>query len=366
MNSEAMFDHGAITIGDMAIGAFLGTFSFVGDERERMIKSCKKLWSHVLSECPGVKPFGLYRFDLVPHFANADKSVEGDIGALSIGGVYEINGHAPECIAASSVMRHKLPKVNCFDAVKKVAMYLSKYFGSNTIAFVVGYKSSTKYHWYKYFVNDLIAHGVNVVIMSEREVMLNAPDIVWRWGDARKDGESHYSQEFVDWLFEQDKSIVFNAILEPEKDVSNKKFLLQSTDPFVSELIGKNRSLTEESIWWSVDENSHCNLIVKPDGGASGNDIVFGECHYETTWIDKLRELLTQNVSYSLWETRWLPCVHIAGQRLAIDINPAFWVDGEKIEYLYTIIRVDNYATYRHDRKTINVAKGAGIAGLIE
>ena len=152
--------------------------------------------------------------------------------------------------------------------------------------------------------------------------------------------------------------------MSPNEDVSDKSLLLSSDDPLVSMLVGDNRGLDSETVWWSVDDMPDKKFVVKPNRGASGRDVYFSEKYSTIDWIELLRKTCVSNEDHSLWEAKWLPEINLAGENLAIDINPAFWVDRDKIEYLYTIIRLDKYPRYKERRK-MNVAEGAGIAGLI-
>ncbi|PID52628.1 MAG: hypothetical protein CR972_00955 [Candidatus Moraniibacteriota bacterium] len=367
-NSDSVLDDNKIRIGNMRIGMFTGSFVLEDCERDRVIKTCKKIWRHLRRERRyGVDPMGLHRFDLVPAFARSDDLVAENLGGLYIKGIYEVNGHSPECLAAASMIRHHYPHIPCVNAAEIVAERILDVYGDVPIAFVVGQGSALKASWYQYLVNDLVAAGLNITIMTPKEVMKKKMKHMWRWGDARINGENDYvfSRGFVEWLHTQNEHIIFNRVLRTEDDVTNKSLLLSSSDPDVAILLGENRPLDNNSIWWSVDQHDHQRLMAKPDGGSSGKGLIFGEQHPTTAWIDELQKVLKGGKQkYSLWETQWLPSVTIDGEDFAIDFNPAFWIDGDDIEYLYTIIRVDFYERYRQERK-INVSQGAGIAGLI-
>jgi hypothetical protein len=362
-NRKKMFDYASLSIGKLPVGAFLGGFSLADSERENMIRVCERIWQHLRIRCPKSSPFGLYRFDLVPKF-NSSKTRNDCIGELDIAGVYELNGHSPECLAAASVMRAFLPEIPCVNAAAIVVAKIKEIFGNEKIAFVVGHKSSLKHYWYQFLVNDLKEAGLRIDVMSPEKVMAEKPAFIWRWGDISSNGNGQYSNCFNEWLFNQKNSFVFNAILAPHEDVSDKSLLLCSDDLLVSELVGNNRPLNLDTMWWSVDNVlSKMQFVVKPDRGASGRDVYFSEKHFTTEWIELLQAICKNKEEYSLWEAKWLPKITVAGKEFAIDINPAFWVDGDKIDYLYTIVRLDEYQRYEKRRK-MNVAKGAGIAGL--
>lgn len=361
-STDKMFNRSSLSIGGMPVGAFLGEISLASSERENMIKVCKRIWRHVMDKCPNSHPRGLYRPDLIPKF-NSSKARNGCVGELEIAGVYEINGHSPECLAAASVMRKFLPEIPCVNAAAIVADKVKETFGEE-IAFVVGHKSALKHHWYSFLVKDLKEAGLRIKVMSQNDVMNKRPQRIWRWGDACFGRRGQYKRRFNEWLFEQNDSIVFNAILSPKDDVSDKCLLLSSDDPDMKVLLGNNRPLDSNSIWDSVDVVPRKDLVVKPNRGASGRDVYFSRKYYTTDWIELLLRLYGSGEEYSLWEFKALPAIELAGRKFAIDINPAFWVDGDKIEYLYTIIRLDEYRRYK-ERLKMNVAEGAGIAGII-
>lgn len=364
-NGGSVLDDSKIRIGDMPIGTFTGSFTLTQSERSRVINTCEKIWKHLRQERDGVDPIGLHRFDLVPAFARSNGSITGDLGELYIKGIYEVNGHSPECLAAASMIRYFYPHIPCIDAAGKVAEKITETFGNIEIAFVVGYGSALKASWYEYLVKDLRSSGLDLTIMTPDEVMAKKPAYIWRWGDVRIDGENDYSNgRFTAWLYEQDECVVFNRVLRPHDDVTNKSLLLSSYDPEVAALLGDNRTLDHTSMRWSTEEHEYQALMAKPNGGSSGKGLIFGEHYSMRRWLQKLQHLIEEGLSYSLWQTQWLPAISVGEERLAIDFNPAFWVNGDHLEYLYTIIRIDRYENYRTVRK-INVSKGGGIAGLI-
>ena len=147
-----------------------------------MVETCKHIWQHLRMKCPNSHPQGLYRFDLVPRFNMSDMG-NGCIGHLEIAGVYEVNGHSPECLAAASVMRATLPGISCVNAAAIVAAKIKETLGEKEIAFVVGHKSPLKHHWYKFLVNDLREAGLQIEVMSPEEVVVRKSPLIWRWGD---------------------------------------------------------------------------------------------------------------------------------------------------------------------------------------
>ena len=365
-NGGTVLDNGKISIDGMPIGVFTGSFELGDAERDRIIQTCKKIWRHLRRErVGGVDPVGLHRFDLVPAFSRSNGDA-GYLGELYAKGIYEVNGHSPECLAAASMIRRFYPEIPCVNAAEIVAKKIMAIYGDVPIAFVVGYGSALKASWYHCLAVDLVAAGLNLTTMTPEEVMDKKPLHIWRWGDVREDGENDYKncESFTRWLYEQNECTVFNRVLQPEDDVTNKNLLLSSSDPDIAALLGNNCVLDVDAIHWSTEENQYQSLMAKPDRGSSGKGLVFGEHYSRIGWIRELEFLIKEKFSYSLWQAQWLPAISVGNERLAIDFNPAFWVDGDDIDYLYTIIRADPYDRYRKERK-INVSQGAGIAGLI-
>ncbi len=364
--SGSALNNAKIHIGDVPIGVFTGSFAFEDAERDRMIEACCNIWKHLRTECHAdLDPIGLHRFDLVPGFARSCGSVE-DVGELFIKGIYEVNGHSPECLAAASMIRHYYPDIPCINAAEHVARSITAQYGDVPIAFVVGRGSALKNSWYKYLLRDLSEAGLDITAMTPEEVMYHKPSHVWRWGDARIDGENDYAAHhgFTRWLYAQDECVVFNGVLESHEDITNKRLLLSSSMPSVAALLGDNRVLDENAIHWSTEEHEYQGLMAKPDGGSHGKGLIFGEHYSLRRWREKLENIIAEGLPYSLWQTQWLPAISVGQERLAIDLNPAFWIDGDRMEYLYTIIRIVHYDKYRTVRK-INVSQGGGIAGLI-
>lgn len=362
VTGKRLFDCETVNLRGNNVGIFLGKFSWEKDERAELIQTCRMIWDHLVKRTEAFDFTGLIRFDLVPAFAPSNGT--GSVGHMYTGGVYEINGHSPECIAAAAVLNNFFPELQN-NAVELAAKKILDTFGDEEIAFVAG-SCLIKNEWKKFLIDELKKFGLSLHIMTEKEVMESPPPILWRWGDARlSNGVSHYSPKFTRWLFSQNESFIFNSILSGKNDFSNKMHLLSSDNPNMARLLSDNSSLKRvEDVWWSVDVKDHHNLLLKPNRGASGDGIFFGEDMYASEWIALVQKKL-QEGGYSIWQTNWLPKLSFGKEDIAIDLNPAFWVNNGTIEYLYSIVRVDNYAHYRLEEKKMNVAKGAGIAGIL-
>jgi hypothetical protein len=355
-NGRKLFDY-RTKLGKYKIGAFLGQFCWEDNELESLISLCQKIWKEVYIKAGSPDFMGLVRPDLVPVFSDP---MESSLGRLGIGGIYEINTHSPECLAGISALEEATGQKTVNDPCVIFANKIRDIFGKDEITFVCG-DNLLKREWGDLFFKKLRRIGLNLQRMSSDEVMRENPKLIFRWGDVRIDGPSHFDQKFIEWLKIQKKSTVFNTIPNGV-DLGDKSHLLSSDDMGLACIFGENRLLTsEEDVWWSVDENDrHSSFLVKPNKGASGNDISFGEQMTVTRWIETLRENLGKG-GYSIWQAKWLPKICVDGQELSMDLDPVFWAHGNELEYMYTIVRVDNSGSYQ-ERKTINVAQGAGLA----
>lgn len=355
-------------IGD-PVGLFTGKFSWeTPEEKVDMVAVCERIWGHVGG--PTSNFTGMIRFDLVPQFVGGPDGES--LGILDTRGVYELNAHSPECGPAITSMLAQVPTMCrvCDGVANIIARNMKEAWGDRKISAVVGNSPITQ-DGAQSFIEALRGHGLNIELMTPDEAMAAEPKFVYRLGDARLgNGVSHFDPRFTEWLHQRPRETVINTILEPKKDISRKNLLLTSADAELRTLFGENRALTDQrDIEWSLESEEggrsrHRNLVLKPDGGASGHDIYFGGCHSQSDWEAELNTRLDEGGGWSLWEQKWLPCIAIGGKRLVIDLNPAFWVHDGVLYYMYTILRVDLWDRYRVARR-INVAQGAGLAPVL-
>ncbi|MDD5652031.1 MAG: hypothetical protein PHX98_01385, partial [Candidatus Moranbacteria bacterium] len=324
-NGEEMFNY-KTRLGEYKIGAFLGEFLWENDELFRLIDLCQQIWKEIFVKSGKPNFIGLVRPDLVPGFSNPEGK---SLGKLEVRGIYEINVHSPECLAGISALEHFTGLKTENDPCIVFSDKLKEFFGNSQIAFVCG-NNLLKREWGAIFFAKLKSLGINVRWISPEESMRESPKIIFRWGDARIDGPSHFSPVFVNWLRTQKKSFVFNSVPNGV-DLGDKSFLIKTNDDDLSKIFGINRPLrSEEDIWWSVDENGkHSNFLVKPDKGASGDDIFFGENMISSQWIRILKEKLSSGRKYSLWEAKWLPEVMIGQDSFSMDLDPVFWAEND-------------------------------------
>jgi hypothetical protein len=345
LKNGAPFDTQRLFLGSTPVGVFDAQIELNDVEKKRIIDFCRMIWGHLMNVTGNPEFSGLIRLDLIPEFL--------EDGTINPKGIYEINAHSPECIAVAAALGQKWVIQLLVDQIKKS-------FGDQQIAFVAG-KCAAKDAWGGILFDMLRECGLNIVRMSEREVMSQKPQRVWRWGDTRTEpgDASHFSDEFSSWMLENRSSVIFNTLLPTESDFSRKSHLRSSDNPDVSRVLGENRALKGfRDILWSLWKG-HKGFVIKPDGGASGNDIYFGEKMSALGWAwGSIKSLIRGN--RSIWEARWLP----GRDNYVFDVSPAFWAHNGEIHPLYTLVRVDRLYVYE-ERRTINVAQGAGVAEMI-
>jgi len=359
------FDDQRLRLGEIPIGVFTAQLAYDEGELEGVIDICRRIW-HFLLQASGIVDFhGLIRFDGVPSFVGAN----GDyLGRLMLRALYEVNTNAPECGMASAMFSYKYPDMPSINTAALIALQMNMYQeGKEPIAFVLGtHDCDVKYAWGRIYFQALRAAGLNVCMKTPDEVMRNPPKVLYCVGDVRQHGESQYEERFVRWLMDEFRGTVLNS-LHRDLNLGNKGLLLDAlyrTD--LGYLIGEGSRhlLTQEDINWSLEKVPgglrFDHLVLKPDDGKSGEGVTFGYKEKRTTWRKKVTKArITQQ--YSLWEKQLLPMVNIRGQDLAMDLNPAFWVDVQSgvFEYMYTIARVQPWESYER-QGTNNVATGAG------
>lgn len=360
-----LLDRG-LKIKDMPIKTLNGVFVLEQTEVEMLKNTVFLVWHYILKLAEINSFIGLVRFDLIPEFKKVDDSDKFDLGRLSIKGIYEVNAHSPECAAVVSALHRVAPDLakKQPNAVQRLAQAISEEFGSREIIFVPG-DGLIKNCWGKIFFEDLRRTGLNIVweepdeIMKKNQKKSLDPKIIWRWGDTREKGYSEYSPEFRKFLLSQE--VVFNTV-KMENDLSNKGLLIPNGNAKWDSLVGNNKILSLDSLRWGIENKDW--LVLKPLGGSSGMNIVFGRLSSRRNWKKNLQAALHSKQPFGLFEARWLPRVFIEGSYYAVDINVACWVSNDKIRYLYSIIRIDDWERY-WNKGVINVAQGAAFAGAV-
>ncbi len=338
-----------IPMGNIGINFFDITPKYENNERKKILSLTSDLWKILLKKS-GTKDFaGVVRFDLVPSF---DKD-----NNLDISGVYEVNTGQPECPIAFAQIDEKLKNTNGVRPFKIISKKIENDFGKD-INIMLG-RNKLKDAWGNNFIKLLQEKSnLNVEKVTEEQAKKGIMKPTWRLGDFRLDGESHFSIDFTKWVSQQPNNNFFNTFCLNGNDPGNKKFLLNIDDKNLSKMVGKNKILNKENIEWA--KKNKTNLVMKPNGGASGNGIFFGEHMSSAEWKQTLYKNLNSKVSYGLWEKKKLPSVKIAEKEMTLDLNPVFWAKGDRLEYLYTISRIMNSKKY-NETSLINVAAGGGL-----
>jgi len=346
------------------VGTVNGLVVVTKDEQDEIVRAAEVVWQELSKNSHFFQ--GLVRFDFIPEFSlpkAEEVSWQGyeayDLGSFKIKGIYEVNAHSPECGAAISAFHDSWPDIAKMQpsVADRIGRVIKGVFGKEKIAFCSG-SGPVKDDWGESFKKNLILNGVNLISMTPEEVAKIRPEIIWRWGDAREEGPSEYPEWFIKWLKKYDKGTVFNTI-PFEGDFSDKRHLIPSEEKSLefNSLVGENIFLD-----FNYNVENQENWVLKPFRGSSGNGIVFGRMKDSVDWQVALKESSGCG-NYGLYQARWLPKVIFPdSSEMVFDISPAFWVEGKSLEYLYTLVRADEWENYWR-RGLINIAQGAGIAG---
>jgi hypothetical protein len=329
-----------LPLGHLQVGALRGgCFVINSQEITRIEKYIKNICRSILSPRQLSKITGFFRADLIPKFQD---------GNLSIKGIYEINGKAPECIAASAAWDYYFPDAIHPLITYKLAQQLKRL---GKIYFLQG-GGLLKKSWGDFLFNCLKKDGVDIKKINVSCLEKTKDGTLWIWGDLRENSnynEFSKREEEIILSFIKKNNSYFNTIPQKgEVDLINKKNIPGNF------LVSKNkeRVLNNKNEW-----------VLKPYDGASGKDILFGQLCDENRWK---REVQQMNGHYVASPFHQLPIVKIPNLgEMVIDFNSAFWIEKGQIQYLYSLIRMDRAERYRKTL-TINVAQGGGLAGIVK
>lgn len=368
--SNEVFNFNCLFLEDKPIGIFQGLFFISKKEREHVIQIANMIWRKILKKA-GVKNFvGYIRFDFVPKIKKVSKIEKRVLEVdFEISGIYEINVHSPECASVIAALHRVLPQLRFLQAnpAYLISEAIKKTF-KKTIIFVPG-NGKVKRNFSGYFFDEL-SKFLDIKWMSEEEAMKWVRfenKVLWRWGDARINGSSEYSNRFLRFLLElqSSKRIIFNSVPRSVyEDLGNKIYLIPESEKgkVWEKLVGKNFLLNSKNLRFALKERE--KLVLKPLLGSSGNGIVFGKKVSQDRWERILKEKLHHKEKFGLFEARWLPSIEIDEKnKIVFDFNSTFWAVNEELNYLYSVIRVDDVERYSK-RLVINVTQGGGFAGV--
>ncbi|MCA9364738.1 MAG: hypothetical protein KC736_02495 [Candidatus Moranbacteria bacterium] len=356
-------DNTGLFLNNRPVRVFLGKITVSDPERKQMIDLCQKIWNDIFSRCRNPDFFGLVRFDLVPHLSGLP---EGSfVGDLSFSGIYEVNCHSPEDLAAFCAISETFSALDSVNPVRILVERLRTWSDDKKIGFLSG-SCLVKDSWRDSYVVALRSHGLDLCLLdpcNPKTFLWNGP--VYRWGDYRETGCTQYPKDsdFRRWLLNlSEKGLVANPVFPSHYDPSNKFFLLGSSESEMGRFLGNNRQLlSREDFDWSLDhvhgQHRYCGLVLKPDNGASGDGVYFGNNYKTDEWSQLCFGLIDQH--YSLWERKNLPRTVVDGTDYAFDFNPTFWVENGHLHYSHSLVRMCPWDKYlKHG--ILNVSKGAG------
>ncbi len=364
LKSKEIFNFSYLHLNKRTIGVFEGLFFLSQRDRETLINTAKLIWERILEKTKVENFLGVIRFDFVPEIEKILKIDKNslDLGDIKIKGIYEVNVHSPECGAAIVTLHKLMPwlKKHQPNPAFLISKAIKQTIGDRKIIFVPG-KGVVKKEWGKYFYEEL--RNFLEILWMEEEVVMNSQidqsEVIWRWGDARINGPSEYSLEFILWLLKH-PGIIFNTIPKSSnEDLGNKIFLMpEEGENEWNALVGQNFLLSSEILEFSIKNRER--LVLKPLLGSSGNNIFFGKNYSEAQWENLLRKFIFRG--YGIFEARWLSPIELFGKKIVFDLNSTFWATGKKLIYLYSVVRIDTLENYSK-RYVINVTQGGGFAG---
>jgi len=357
-------------LGDHYVGTINGVLMINEKERKRLIDISQQIWDSVYHVCPDFK--GLVRFDLVPEYdlsKNPVLSRNGEyisfsLGDLQIVGIYEINTASPECAMATEAMHNANYALRALQPspCKRLAKAVYRHFNTKEIVLVLG-NGFVKQCWGETYIRGLEREGLIIEKMTPKEFIDNdiRDRVVYLCGDYREKGPAEFDKSFMHYIKDYPRHLVFNTIPNGKGYISDKSLLFPRGNKAWDRLVGENRRLTQENFKFARKNKD--SLVLKPFLGSSGENVFIGKIMTSEEWSEVLRFAL-RKTGYGLFEARWLPKINLPFGKFATDINPAFWAHGNKLDYLYTIARIDTWQTYRH-KGIINVTQGAGYVGCL-
>ena len=347
------FFRNVVNLGDKEVATVNGYMLIEPDEKRMIIDYAQKVYSRVIRKS-GCKNFlGHIRIDLVPEITNFEKTGYGYRWDLGLKGVYEINSNSPECGAATSALHTNFPELaqRQPNPAERIIESLNGHIGERKIAFVIG-KGAVKKEWGHVFMRSLQNRGLDIEEVDPEKA--DQYQCVWRFGDIRSGSYSEFSSNFRDMLLEKQKDdLVLNTVPEsPMKDIGNKKFLLDK---------GERELRSKEDGYWALRQS---DMVLKPFRGTSGKGIYFQRDFSENEWERKIFNCI--NKGYGLFKSKWLPRLDIdrTESGIVMDLSPSFLAKGDRLDYLYSISRIERCKIYDR-RGTINVAKGGGFVGTL-
>ncbi len=346
--------------GNNKIGALQGYFVITERELHTVKDFAKRMWRQIVSSAGISEDFRAHiRFDLVPRFLGFPERTDYgyDLGNLKIKGAYEVNCHGPECVSCDSLYREKFPEIAQYtpSAGIELAKALSQEYKTDEIVMVRG-NATAKKDWGDALLREMNQNGFYVKEMSAREVMKKKPSPIWRWGmiDDREE-YTQYDKKFREWLLrmQENLDVLSTVPLDREHDAENKKWIAKEDD-----IIIDSRKNLEKALFSNKDDH-----VLKPLIGTSGHNIIFGENLDHRLFKRNLVRAYVEG-NYGLFKKILLPKVDLEEESITLDFLPSFLAKGSELHYLYSVVRVEPWKTYR-ERMAINVLQGGGYGGTV-
>ncbi len=342
-----------VNLGEKEVSTVNGFMVIEKEEKREMIDYAQQVYRQVVRKSGFDNFLGHIRVDLVPQVSNFEKTDYGYRWDLSLKGVYEINSNSPECGAATAALHTGFPRLAKIqpEPAQRIMESLNGHIGERRVAFVIG-KGAVKEEWGHFFMRSLRDKGLNIQEVDPEDA--KHYDCVWRFGDIRSGSYSEFSKDFREMLLKkQQNGFVLNSVPEsPEKDIGNKRYLLSD---------GEREIKSENDVRWALKQKK---MVLKPFRGTSGKGIYFQKDFSEDEWKEKLVDCAGKG--YGLYKSKWLPKLDLEETEsgIVMDLSPSFLAKGDRLDYLYSISRIERCKIY-NKRGTINVAKGGGFVGTL-
>lgn len=347
-------------VGGEEIRAFQGYFEISKRELDQVIRKATAIWKRVFALSGANENYRAHiRFDFVPSF-EGEVSLEQDgyfIGNLQIKDLYEINTHSPECMSCDALFREVFPEIakNTPSATGVLARAIKKEC-SEEIVMVKG-DVVTRNTWLYPLLRELEREGLKTKVLPATKVRKEEPANLWRWGNIDfREEYGEFDSDFQKWLFRAQKRVtLFNSILKQERDTANKGFLLKD-----GEFLINSKENLKKALLLNKDD-----YVLKPLIGTSGKGIVFGSKVSKKTFQEALQDSF-QKKGYGVFKEILLPKISLNGENFnfTMDFLPSFFATGSKLEYLYSVVRMEPWESYE-ERLTINVLQGGGYGGTV-
>ncbi len=328
MNIEGNLTH--VETLPLGFNIALARFVMSQAEQDAIFSYCEDIWPQVTNE----RYQGLIRFDLAGTYIDEQFEVVG---------VYEINTNGPECIALDIVASQSVFGYESNYTKRVVEVMRCNLEGK--VAFFPGMISSLKQTYFKQCKSFLEGEWPDLDVITSQDD-LHAYDHIWRWGDCRSEGETHYTPKEMQVLRD-----LGDRVVAPYYDN------IQDDPGFKGRLPGVRR-LTDIAEHELV--SGKINYVLKPLNGSSGNGVIVGRFYDDHAWQQEVQKLKgAQNYGVSPFLEH--PLVQHQNEKYVFDLCISFFARGS------ALTPIGYFSRFHQDHLfngKMNVAQGAFISSF--